>query len=320
MAITYSDAKKKVAQFAGRGGKCPANSEVDSFLREVLDYMLISGQYGNLRKFVFTAVKGEITVPYELQTPLKVKIDNEVGTVMDRWYDYYPYNDLEGCLDANLIVESPGDSPLVYDLPPGGSYVGTLAICSEEEEAFIIVKGKDCTGREIFTTHKGEKILGEYLSIRKGEIRHTQVKFGHITEIVKSVTNGYVQLLWVNPDTSERGFLADYSPVEEHPRYRRFRLNTKCSPFAKVSVLGRIRLKSYYADNDLIPFDNLYALSMAAQAVNSNYNNDPQSAQAKDQMLLSLINRENNIKKINNGKPIEMFVPLSGGSIKNIIF
>jgi len=320
MPITYKEAKDKVSEFAGRGGKCASAPEVDSFLREVLTYMLNSGQYGNQRTFTFTAVKGVITVPFELETPLKVKINNEVGMAWDRWYDFMPFTDLNGCLPDNALVEESNYSPLVFDVPPGGAQIGALPMCDESADAYIIVKGQDCTGRQIITTHNGESVVGEYLSLVKGQIRYTQTTFGKITEVVKTKTNGYTQLLWVNPSTQERGFLADYSPFEEHPQYRRYRLNTRCSPFAKVTVLGRIRLKPYYADNDLIPFDNLFALSLAAQTINRAYNKDYQNAAASDNLMMTQINREQDMKKVNSGRAIEVGMITSGGSIKNIVF
>lgn len=320
MAITFGDAKKRVAQWAGKGGKCPSNADVDIFLREVLDYMLISGQYGNLRKFTFSAVRGVITIPYELETILKIKIDNEIASSWDRWFEWYGYSDIGDCLPANAVLEEPNYAPTVYDLPSCGAHVAVQSFCTEDASANLIVKGNDTTGREIITFHNGEQIKGEYLTIKKGELRATNVKFGTITEIVKSETKGYVQLVWLNPQTGEKGFLSDYTPFEKHPQYRRYRLKTRCAEYVKVSVLGRIRLKEHYADNDLLPFDNLYALSLAAQAINSNYNNDPQTAQAKDVMLRDIIVRENETKNVNNGKPVEVFIPLSGGSIKNIVF
>jgi hypothetical protein len=321
MAITFGQAKERISQFAGRGGKCPTNKSVDSFVREVLDYMLISGEYGSVRKFTFNAIKGVFTAPYELETIIKVKINGAVGSSWDRFFEWSSGSgDLVGCLPANAIYEEPNYSPLVYDVPSPGTRIGVLGLCDEAPDAHIIVKGFDATGRQIITMHNGEQIVGEYLSIKKGTVKYTNATFARVTEVIKTRTNGYTQLLWVLPEQNERGFLADYSPFEEKPQYRRFRLNTQCAPSVMVSVLGRIRLKEHYADNDLIPFDNLYALSIAAQGINSNYNNDPQTAVLKDQMLQSIIERENTVKKPNPGSPFDTYQGTSGGSIKGIVF
>lgn len=325
MAVTFGEAKNLLAQFAGRGGKCPNTQEVYLFVKQVLQYMLYSGTYGNLRKFCFNAVDGCFTAPFELEVPLKVKIDSNVGTVWSKWHEFYNYGEMEGCVPASdALYEEPNLYPTVYELPSGGARVGALATACEEVNAYLIVQGLDPSGREVITNHEGKQVVGEYLRLRKGILRYTQVAFGKITAIEKSKTNGYVQLFWVNSEATMKGFLADYSPLEEKPQYRRFKLTTQncgsnCSTCLKVSVLARIRLKDNYADNDIIPFDNLYAISIAGQAVQAQFNGDAAQAQAKDQMMQDLIARESEYKRVSPGQPVDIFYPLSGGSITNIV-
>ena len=87
----------------------------------------------------------------------------------------------------------------------------------------------------------------------------------------------------------------------------------------QVAVLGRIRLKPNYADEDLIPFDNLFAITLAGQAINAQNNDNMEVAQAKDTKLETVLSKENEYKRVNNGQPIEVYVPLSGGVIRNIV-
>lgn len=321
MAILYGDAKKILSRYAGTGGKCPSSTELDLFCRQVFQHMLYSGQHGNLRKFCFNAVKGCITVPYELETPIKVKIEGNVGTVWNKWHEFYMTGDLaDGVPAAEALYEEPSTFPTVYDLPSNYCRVGVLGTADEEDDASIIVSGTDSSGREIYTDHQGEKIAGEYLRVRKAQLRYTQVAFAKITGITKTRTNGYVQLLWVRPELNMRGYLSDYSPFEETPQYRRFKLTSQtCGSCIKVSVLGRIRLKDHYADNEIIPFDNLVALQLAGQSQNAQYNNDPEMAKAKDATLQDVIDKENEYKRSQAGTPIEVFYPLSSGTIKGIV-
>lgn len=321
MPILYKEAKEILARYAGPSGTCVSSSQIDLFVRQVLEYLLITGAYGNTRKFCFKAVRGCFTIPYELETPLKVKIDNAVGSVWNRWFEFHDTNILDGCIPAeNALFEDPNYYPTIYDMPAGGARVGVTPSCSELETAHLIVQGVDNSGREIFSTHNGEKIAGEYLSIRKGELRYTENTFAKVTGVVKTLTNGYVQLHWVNPDNMIKGFLADYSPVEEKPSYRRFKLTSPCGPEVKVSVLGRIRLKAAYSDTDYIPFDNLYTLFLAGQSVNAEFNGDVNTANAKDKKMTDMIDREAAHKTPQVGTPIEVYHPLSAGSIRNIIF
>lgn len=321
MRVTYADAKKTLSRYAGLGGQCPSGDNLDLFCRKVFDYMLSSGAGRDIRKFCFNAVKGCFTAPYELETPLKVKIGDKIGTVWNRWFDFYNYGELEGCIPAsNALYEEPNVFCTVYDLPNGFCRVGVVGTASEDSSATLIVSGKDPTGREIITDHEGQKISGELLKIEKGTLHYSKVVFGEITGVTKTVTNGYVQLHWYRPELGLRGFLSDYSPFETTPTYRRFRLTSPaCGPSVQVTVIGRIRIKDHYGDNETVPFESLYALELAGQAVNAQYNNDPQMAQAKDATMQDIINREKETKRIQPGSPLDIFFPLSAGAVKSII-
>lgn len=322
MPITYGDAKLILARYAERGGKCPDAPEVDLFVRKVLQHMLYKGTYGNLRKYCFNARKGCITIPYELETPIKVKIDGKVGTVWDKWMEYYNIGEMEGCVAASdALYEEPNRFPTVYDIPAGGARIGALATACEDADAHLIVQGLDASGREIFTNHKGTKITGEYLSLVKGSLRYTEVVFANITGIVKTRTNGYVQLFWMRPELSQKGFLADYSPGEELPSYRRFKLTNPnyCTSTAQVSILGRIRLKDSYSDNDVIPFDNLYALELAGQSMNASYNDQVDLAAAKSKMMEATVAEEGEYRRVTNGQPVDIMRMTSAGAVRNIV-
>ncbi len=322
MPLLFSQAKEILAQYNKRGGTCQTDPSLPIFVRKVLDYLLYSGSYGNLRTFTFCAQKGCITIPYELEVPLKVRIDGVVGSVWDKWFTYHQSKEMCGeCFPCErALIEQPNYYPFVYNIPDGGARLATLGVCDEDPEAHIIFQGIDPTGREIVTTnHKGEQIVGEYVRIKKGQITYSQCTFAECTGVVKSVTKAYVQALWVLPGHNKKGFLADYSPLETSPAYRRFQVKIpQCQESSKVEVLGRIRLKPFYTDNDYIPFDNLYTLDLAGQAVNSNFNREPDLAVAANKQMVDQIDLQNEYKRVQNGQPIEFFLPLSGGSVRNI--
>lgn len=319
MPITFGEAKELLAEFAGIGGKCPSAEGVDLFVRKVLDYMLQQGSYGNERAFCFCAERGCVTLPYELEVPLKIRIDNQVSTVWDRWFDYHPVKEWGECSEAqNALTEEPNLSPIAYGLD-GPSHIGVLGMDYEDEDAHVIVQGTDTLGNQIYTFHNGEKIAGERIDIKRGLIKYTRVRFANIQAVNKSTTKGYVVLYQYEPNTCFKKFLANYSPVETAPAYRRFKLSLACPQYARVLILGRIRLKPHYLKNDLIPFESIYQLEIAAQQINAMRNDNLQSGAAKDNFLQTLITRENSYKKINNGQPIEVAIPMSGGSVRNIV-
>lgn len=314
--MLVKEAKSIIARYVDTGGKCRDDDKVNLFLKQVLQYLMFKGQYGSVRKFCFHAHNGCFAMPYELETPLKVKIGGCVGSVWSKWFEYQSGNDLDDCVDASrALSEEPQTYPTLYPVPVGGAQIGCLGICSEDDDAHIIVKGVDSTGRVIHTTHRGAPIVGEYLSIRKGRIMQTQAEFAQITEIYKTPTKGYVELYWLRNEGTLKGFLAAYEPRTETPNYRWFRVQGACQPVTEISVIGRIRLKDYYADDDQIPFDNYQALTLAAQAINSQYNRDVAVAQQTDNWLKDVIKDEAEYKKVNNGEALEMFRPLTAGGV-----
>lgn len=318
--ITYGEAKKILSKYIGIGGKCPSSDETELFVKQVLQYLLLHGTYGNERKFVFCAQNHCITLPPELETPLKIKIDGQIGSVWSRWFEYKSGNDLvDGCTcDAKSLLTEANRYPTVYDLPSCGGFVGVTSVCEEAPDAHVIIKGVDLTGREIYTDHQGQQIVGEYLSIKKGQLTKSSVKFGKIREVYKTLTKNYVTLLALDECGLSRQFLSDYAPWETTPSYQRARILFRpCPNPASVSILGRIRLKDHYADEDIIPFDNIYLLSVAGQTINKMYNDDVDTAIKKDQYVQGLIETEGNYKKVNNGQPLEIYKPLSGGAVTN---
>lgn len=318
--LTFLQAKQILSKYNKRAGSCLDDPELDMFCIEVFQQLLWQGTYGNMRKFCFMAESGCFTIPNELETIEKIKIDNWVGSSWDRWFEYHSSGDIPGCTPlGNAAFEEPNYFSTVYELPAGGARVACMGTCNEAPEANIIVKGIDPTGREIITSHAGQQIVGEYLSIRKNEIRFTQATFAQITGIVKSPTVGYVNLLWRNVVTSMQGFLADYSPLEQLPAYRRYRLTSPCAGQRhKISVLGRIRLKEKYVDNDLIPFENIVAINMAGQAIQEAKNRNLGVAIASASIGSQSVENENSYKKPDVGQPVEVFLPMSGGSIPSI--
>jgi hypothetical protein len=323
MPITFGRVKEIVAEYAGRGGKSPNSETVNQFAFRVLDYVRLQGTWGSIRKFCFIAQKGCFAAPPELDVPLKVRIDNKVGNIWSKWYAFHTVTaELDGCIPADkVLIQEPYFTPTQFDLPCSGACVAVLGTCPEQQGAELTVKGKDITGREvIFSYEAGEQHqIGERFDITQ-QMRVGQVHFGEITAISKSKTNGYVQLWAVDPITKTPiHLLADYSPVEELPQYRKFQVQSSaCGEYTHVTILGRIRLREYYADNDIVPFDSEMPILLTAQRIQAEARNDIEVASYKRQAVKDFLGDEHQFKKTPQGSPVEVFYPLSAGAIKNI--
>jgi hypothetical protein len=321
MPLTFGRIREIVAPYAGRSGLCADDKQVAIFARSVMQYLLFSGSEAAIRKVCIQAVKGCLTLPPEIEIPLKVRVDRAVGTVWNKWMTYHSQGEgWENCPPCGNSLQEEGETPLQYPLPVGGSQVGVLAKCDEDQESSVIIQGTDPTGREIYTTHRGEKICGEKLTLKKNQVKYGQVKFGHVTSVLKERTNGYVLLYAVNPAHNTQQFLADYSPAEERPSYQRFRLTTPgCADrIVSLSMLVRVRLKDNYHDNELTIFDNELALMLGAQRIQAETNDNTEVSNYKRQAVEDILEKEGSYKA-KKGDPVEVFFPLSGGSIFNII-
>lgn len=324
MPLTFGQIRELVAPYAGRSGVCPTSDESASFARKVLKYLLYSGDNSAVRKICIIACKGCLVLPQEVETPLQIRIDHRVGQIWSKWLSYHMSGgQLEGrgaCYPAGqILIEDGSFSPLAYPLPSGGSRIGIMGTCDEDEEAFVLVQGKDPTGRVVYTESQEGQVPGERFRIVKNEVRFGQVVFGEVTAVTKSKTNGYVQCYAVEPECDRRQFLVDWSPIEELPLYRVFKLiSCDCPPLAHVSMLCRVRLKDYYSDNEVLFFDNEIAIQFAAQRLQAETNNDLQTAGFKKTAVDDILNAESGYKKI-AGQPLNVFQPLSGGAVRGIV-
>lgn len=320
MALTFAEVKRIVAPYAGRAGKSVDSDETALFARKVMEYLLYSGSQAAIRKLCILANNGCVVLPPEVEVPLKVRIDRKVSAIWNKWYSFHSSAEgFDSCTSAcDLLIEDGELTPIAYSLPTNGSLIGVMGTC-EEGDSYVIVQGKDPAGRQIFTIHNGEKIPGEKLKIVKNQIRYGKATFKEITGILKPVTGGYVILYAVNPASDSRTFLADYAPSDTQPLYRKFLVNSsQASTIAHLSILCRVKLRDTYLDNELTLFDNALAIQLGAQRIQSESNNDANTANYKRQAVEDLLEKEAGYKKI-SGNPVDVFYPLSGGSIKNIV-
>lgn len=338
MIITFGQAKKELARYAGKAGKCRDDDQVDLFVKEVIQQLLFRGANGNLRKWVFLTQNGMFTAPPDLELPLKIKIDGEVASSFDKWYEFYDNNTLSNCVPCEEgIFEEPNVVFTAFDLPPHGARILAKPICKEAlgspesnsfcppdtsdtpEEAHFVITGRNEFGEEVFMPHKGTQLKGEYLSINKFKPKFTQTCFTAITGIEKTVTNHYVDLMWFDPHTKLTGLLGKYKPSDTHPSFRRFRINgLACDRCFKVTILGRVRFCENYHDNDVIPISSLRGLRLMAQHLQSEDNDDIQTADYKNKRIAQVIQDENNYKRTTSAT-IDFFRETSPGRIPNII-
>lgn len=320
MIITFKEAKNLLAKYAGKSGKCPDDDEVGLFVKEVIQQLLFRGASGNLRKWVFITQRGMFTAPPDLELPIKMKVEGKAGNVFDKFYEFYDQSTLADCTPCEEgLVEEVNPYYTQFDLPYGGARILATSMCNEAEDAHLLIQGTDEHGKEIYMPHKGERFKGEYLGINKEKPRYTKKTFTRITAVQKTPTKHYVRLYWYNPESGDKGLLAEYKPGDTNPSFRRYRVaSLSCEECFKITVLGRIRFSENYHDNDIIPISNIRALKLMAQQLQAEDNDDLQNAAYKNQRIEQALDNENQYKRTPQAT-IDFFGPTSPGSIKNLI-
>ncbi len=322
MSLTFGKAKEICQPYCGISGKAFDSKDLSTFTIKVLQYLLITGSPGGERLFVINAGRGFFSAPFELQTPLKMIVNGRVGNAVNSLFEFRSKpNNCDSYLEcSDLIIEDTSTYFTSFD-GPSEFQVGIKATGCKDGGKFFIVSGVDASGREVFTQHKGAAISGELLEIpdNSATIKWSNVFFSKITGIVKEGTDNYLTCYWRDRH-AKIGFLSDYSPVEEVPSYRRFQLNIpNCPEQSRISIIGRTRLKPAYADNDIVPFDQLLGIEIAAQSVQSQLSKQPDLATQQDSFLQTLVERESTHKKLSNGMTPEHFYYTSGNLIQGIV-
>jgi len=325
MIITLGAARKALSEFAGKAGKCPDSDEVRLFVLEAIQRLLHRGAHGNVRKWCFCVCNGCFTAPYDMEVPLKFKIDGFPEKVWSYWYEFFDIQYEEACSKDYQpgLYEEVNEYFTAYDLPSPGARIAPIPLGEEKEDAFITIQGTDTSGRDVFTCHNGSQIHGERLPISRSKPVFSKTVFAKITGIEKSRTNNHVRLYWEKRDDSTkqmlaRGLLGEYRPTDTLPVLRRFRIpmaSKECC--AKVSVLGRVKLLEYYHDNDILPVTNFPALRKMAQLIQAERNDKMDVATAHNAGIEQLIEDENQYYRTGQ-EPFDFFFPTSPGSNENL--
>lgn len=325
MIITFADAKKFLARYAGKAGSCKDDSVVDLFVKSVIQELLNRGANGNLRKWQFQTQNGMVTLPPDLQLPTHIRIDGPCGgqaaNVYDKFYEFYEEATLTECCPWEKgAVEEINTFFTQFDIPLCGARILAVPRCCEDADAHLVIQGKDKSHKDVWMPRKNEaKGKGEYLSISKEDSHYTAATFTTITGIEKTITKDYVRLYWYVPSTGAKGLLVDLRPNETRPSFRRARiLGVDCNTPTKVTVLGRVRFYDNYVDSDVIPITSLRALKLMAQTLQAEDNDNVQVASYKGQRVTDVIDNENRYNRTPQAS-VNFEPETSPSSIKNLI-
>lgn len=325
MIVTFGDLVRLTIPYIGKSGACDASDKTTR-----LNVATLLQQYvhraGSLRRWLLTSRHNLITLPRDLHTILKVKINGKSESAFSKWFDFYDNvgtHDLSGAgyLSPVGVIQEVNSFPTVFDFP-GGHVLAELGkkCTSNKTPGHVIIQGVSEGGVDVYTNYKGTNLHGERLDLESGVTKRTLTKFRKITSITKSETDDHVKFFYQTDKTSNPGLLSWMTPLELAADFRRARiLLDRCDPNEcyRIELLGRVEIFSNYHDNDIIPIQELSGIIKLAQADQSLENNNPENAVLKYQAS------DRNIEDANQyGRNVDITIDivhaLSGGSIPHL--
>lgn len=295
MDITFGQLAEVLLPYLGRSGagSCSLSDpttrlKVTSLIQEYVQ------RSGTLRKWVLYARQKTVTLPRDLGVILKIKINDRPEPMHSKWYEFYDQvgeQEFQSCIDWKAgMIQEVNTFPTIQNIPKCGGYV--LAEigkrCKEITNQYTIIQGIDAdTGEDVFSTYNNELIHGERLDLEQGVIKRSQRRFRIITNITKSETDDYVKYYFQTSKSAGLESLSLLTPRETVGSFRRANiLSDKLDPINcyRITVLGRVNVRSDYHDNDLIPITDITSIETLAQAKQASANNNIQVAGFKYQL------------------------------------
>lgn len=300
-SLQTKDVLKETARYAGEGGVCPDSQQAQDFLRRIHEHLAFSGANGHLQKFCVTSVDGCFTIPESIEIPIKYIDNGKAGTVWDKnWSTYLAQATSYDCtIGLEGMIPETNNYFTVYDLPAGGAHILVIPESEEDNGGHVIVSGYDVTtGKEVRKSYNGTPYLGEYIEMSANEPKYSDTKFSQvIVGMSKTKTKYPVRIEWYNEETREQGFLCDLPPRNEVTTFRRVKLKNKCEGCHNLTILARIRIKSYYELDEILPFTSMETYLQTAQLLNLRDRNMLQEAVGKEQIVNQVIQKENEYSK-----------------------
>lgn len=328
MIITFGQLLEVVAPYLGRGGvKKTALTQQQTRLKAASLLQEYVQRKGTLRKWTVYSRHDIITLPQDLAVILKLKIGEQVEYVHSKWYEFYEQfsqHDFQCENDwKSGVIQEVNTFPTICEMPCGGGYV--LAElgrkCGDAEGRYTIIQGKDCEGKDVYTSYDGETIKGERLDLKQEVKKRSATKFSKITDILKNETDDYVKYFIQSNKKSVLESISVLSPKETAGAFRRAKILTpRCDPNKcyKIDILGRVAIKSDYHDNDVIPITNLTAILTLAQAGQAVGTNNLDAANFKYQLLDKQIDDEIEYNRVADAS-LDICIETSPGSIDHLV-
>jgi len=251
-------------------------------LNEAIEELANLGNWDPMTVSLDICTQGcEITLPDDIEVPLAVNVGGRPADFRNKWFEYHMNGPGSDCCSSgcSFAWHDRGDFPTFRDpIQPS-----TIAAYPEIEEAVganLRVYGYDASDKWIMTEDQYGVMQDGFdvpilYGIGAGLTVDQTVK--RITRIQKPITNGYIQIVAMDPGSSTGStLLGIIRPYITEPSFRRITVSGAGTHFLTGSgsscrtwVRMRARKKTFkvYQPEDSIPLNSVTAIKMMCMAI-----------------------------------------------------
>lgn len=222
----------------------------------------------------------EITLPDDIEVPLAINVGGRPADFRNKWFEFHMNGPGSECCPGacSFSWHDKGDFPTFRD-PVQPSQIATYPEVEEAIGSNLRVYGYDENDKWIMTVDSNGVMQDGFdvpiiFGIGSGMTTGQLVK--RITRIAKPVTNGFIQVVALDPGSSSGGTLLGLiRPYITNPSFRRIKISG--SGTATLSTSGacttwvrmRARKKTFKVSSldDSIPLNSVTALKMMVMAI-----------------------------------------------------
>lgn len=275
---TLADVLPTLRRVAGQAGLRADDPRLIEMINDVQERLIndVDNAVGTMHRVKFCQYERMIALPAAYERILKGSVDRENAPVVDKWYEFMDFG--PGHLDTgtgvNVMLDR-GESPVVRQSTCTPSLVRCYGYKDERVNGVapkIRVMGYDENGLWVRSEAAGVWSDGIELSINghlDPNYTVSTVLFSRITQVIKPVTNGVVELYFYTPNVADPLLFAGrYEFWETNPSFRLY-LAAGITPdaCATIHVLARVRHRPVVALTDRLIIGSLPALKKAIRAV-----------------------------------------------------
>jgi uncharacterized membrane protein len=254
----------------------------------------------------------DFTLPDWVETVLKVNNAGWPTYGQNKWFEFHQ-NGMGSCRGyLGWTWQDRGDFPTFRDIQQPSRLVVALDTAFDNNVQ-IRIYGYDEKGRWITQDGKDGFLIPAVFGYALPDPSLPLVS--KITRVVKTETNGFVRVSALDESSSEGKLIALMRPDEVEPSYRRIRVS-----YMTNWIRALVRKKTYRIRNitDVIPLYSKLCMVAAMKAIAALNAGDAQTFSLQQELALTLLNEEQEMRNPLIDAPQEFDYISSPGSVYNM--